>query len=127
MDELKACGIILCAMIVCVIFRNLRNEYSLFTRLIVTILVFASSLGILYPVLSYIEEIAKNTSIYEYIPTLFKALGVAFMVQSTADACIDAQETSLAERICFFGNAEILLLSLPLIKRLFQICADLIN
>ena len=127
MDELKACGIVLCALIICVIFKNLKNEYSLFIRLSVTVLIFAVSLSILYPVISYIEDISRNTAIYEFIPTLFKALGIAFMVQITADVCFDANEGSLAERICFFGNAEILVLSLPLIKRLFQLCSDLIN
>ena len=127
MSEFKVCGIVLCAVIVCVILKNFKNEYSLFVRLFVTIMIFGISLTVIYPLISYVEEISKNTSIYEFIPTLFKALGVAFMVQITSDACLDAQEASLASRISFFGNAEILVLSIPLIKRLFQICTELVT
>lgn len=127
MNGLKACGIILCAMIVCAIFKNLKSEYSLFVRLVITITVFCVSLGIFYPVILYIETISKNSSIYEYIPILFKALGIAFAVQVTADICRDAQENSLAERICFFGKAEILVISLPLIKKLFILCETLLK
>lgn len=127
MSELKACGLILCSLIICVVFKSMKNEYSIFIRLAITVIVFALSLGIIYPVLTYIEEISRGTAIYEFIPTLFKALGIAFAVQITSDACKDAQESSLGERICFFGSAEILVLSLPLIKRLFQLCTDLVN
>ena len=127
MNELKACGLVLCALIVCIVFKNIKNEYSLFIRLLITISVFCISLSIFYPVLKYIEEISNGTEIYQYVPTLFKALGIAFAVQITADICRDAQENSLAERICFFGKAEIIVISLPLVKKLLQFCEALVD
>ena len=127
MNEFKACGIVLCALIVCIVFKNIKSEYSLFVRLLITVSIFCVSLSIFYPVLKYIEDISKGTSIYQFIPILFKALGIAFAVQMTADICRDAQENSLAERICFFGKAEIIVISLPLIKNMFQLCETLIN
>jgi stage III sporulation protein AD len=77
--------------------------------------------------LSFLDEISKNTPVYQYIPTLIKALGIAFVVQITADVCIDAQESALAERITLFGKAEILIVSLPLIKNLFKLCENIIS
>ncbi len=127
MNEIKACGIVLCALIVCIVFKNIKSEYSLFIRLLITVSIFCVSLSIFYPVLKYIEDISSGTAIYQFIPILFKALGIAFAVQITADICRDAQENSLAERICFFGKAEIIVISLPLIKNMFQLCETLIN
>ena len=127
MSEIKACGIVLCALVICVVFKNLKVEYSLFIRILVTIGIFAVSLSIFYPVLTYITEISKGTSIYSYIPILFKALGIAFAVQITADICKDSGEEALAERICFFGKAEILVISLPLIKNLFKLTEVLLK
>ena len=124
MSGIQACGIVICALVVCVVFKEIKNEYSLFIRLAITFIIFGVSLSILHPTLTYIEEIAKKTTVYEYIPVLLKALGVAFAVQITADICKDAQENSLAERICFFGKAEILVISLPLIKQLFKLCEE---
>ena len=126
MNELKACGIVLCALIVCIVFKNLKSDYSLFVRLIITISIFSVSIITVSPVIGYIEEVSRSTAVYSYIPTLFKALAIAFTVQITADICTDAQETSLAERICFFGKTEILLVSLPLIKQLLSLCQDLL-
>ena len=127
MGELKACGIVLCALIVCIVFKNLKSDYSLLVRIVVTVSVFSVSLSLIYPVLSYIEKISSNSEIYKYMPTLMKALGVAFVVEITADICNDAQESTLADRITFLGKAEILVLSLPLLKSLFELSEGLLK
>ena len=121
------CGIIICALVICIVFKNIKQEYSLFIRIIITVLVSVISFSILYPVLSFLEEISKNTPVYQYIPTLIKALAIAFSVQVTAEVCKDAQENTLAERISLFGKAEILVITLPLIKKLFELCENIIN
>lgn len=127
MNEIKACGLIVCSLIICIIFKNLKSEYSLFVRIIITLSVFTVSISIFYPVLKYIEQITKNTYIYQFVPIILKTLGIAFSVQITADICKDAQESSLAQGILFFGQAQILLISIPLIKSLLQICEGLLK
>ena len=121
------CGFILCALVVTLIFKNLRSEYSLFLRIFVTVISTIATVAILYPIFSFIDEISKNTAVYDYLPILMKSLGIAFAVQITADICNDAQESSLANRITLFGKAEILIISLPLIKNLFALCENLIK
>ena len=127
MDSIEACGIIICALIVCIVFKSLKNEYSLLVRITITIIIFSSSLAILQPLLTYIEEIAQNTAVYQYLPILFKALSISFAVQITADICRDANEGTLAERITLFGKIEILLVSLPLVKNLFSLTEALLK
>ena len=127
MGEIKACGIVLCALVVCIIFKRIKEEYSLLVRIVIAVSVFTISISILYPVLTYVSEIAEGTEIKAYIPTLFKALGIAFTVQITADICSDAGENTLAERIAFLGRAEILVISLPIIKNLFSLAESLLK
>ena len=121
MNEIKSCGVILCAVIVCVIFKNLKHEYALFIRMLVAISAFFLTLGMMYPIFNYVNEITKNTSLNKYMPTIFKSLGIAYTVQLTADICRDAGEATLAERICTIGKIGILVLSLPLIKELINL------
>lgn len=121
------CGIILCALAICIVFKNLRQEYSFFIRIIISIFVALVSLSVIYPVLSYISDISSSTPIYPYIPTLIKALSIAFIVQITQDICNDAQETGLGEKIALFGKVEILAITLPLIKNVFELCKTLNN
>lgn len=127
MNELKMCGLVLCALVVCIVFKNLKNEYSLFVRIAITVVISIFSLALISPLLSFIDEISKNTVVYTYLPTLIKALCVAMVVQITADICNDAGESALGERIELFGKAEILVISIPLIKNLFKLCEALIK
>lgn len=125
MDSIKICGIVICALCVCVVFKNIKSEYSLFIRLVITVSVSIFSLAAIYPILSYISEISNGTSLKEYIPTLIKAFGIAMAIQITSDICKDAGEGAMAERIALFGRAEILILTIPIIKNLFSLCAEI--
>ena len=126
MNEIKMCGFVLCALIICVVFKNLKSEYSLLIRLVITVFVSIASFIIIEPLLSFIDEISKNTLVYNYVPTLIKALGIALTVQITSDICKDAGEISLGERIELFGKVEILLISIPLVKNIFKLCEAII-
>ena len=126
MNEIKMCGFVLCALIICVVFKNLKSEYSLLIRLVITVSVSIASFIIIEPLLSFIDEISKNTAVYNYFPTLIKALGIALTVQITSDICKDAGEISLGERIELFGKVEILLISIPLVKNIFKLCEAII-
>lgn len=127
MNELKMCGLVLCALIVCIIFKNIKSEYSLLVRIAVTVMVSILSLALITPLFNFIDEISQNTVIYNYLPILIKALGIALLVQITADICTDAGEISLGERIELFGKVQILVISIPLIKNLFALCQGIIN
>lgn len=125
MNEIKMCGIILCTLSICIVFKNLKQEYSFFVRIIVSFFVAISTLAIIQPILSFISEISRDTPLYSYVPTLIKALSIAFIVQITQDICNDAQEAGLGEKIALFGKVEILALSLPLIKNIFELCKNI--
>jgi stage III sporulation protein AD len=127
MEILRIYGIIICALCTCVVFKNMHSEYSLLIRLCVTVGVSISAISVLYPVLSYINQIASGTEIEKHIPSLIKALGIALAVQITADSCKDAGEETLASRVYLFGQAEILIISIPILKALFSLCAEILN
>lgn len=127
MNELKLCGIAVCGVVLCTVFKEIKNEYSLFIRLSITFLVTVLSLALLMPILSYIDEISKGTQFYIYIPTLIKVLGIAIISELTSDICIDANEVGIASRVSLFAKAEILLLTMPLIKSLLDLCKSILK
>ncbi|MBQ7760706.1 MAG: hypothetical protein IJ400_01510 [Clostridia bacterium] len=127
MSELKLCGVIFCALSLIVVFKSFKAEYSLFIRIAMTIGVTIATLLIIQPVLSYVESLTSNLTINKYIPYLLKALGIAFIVQITADCCNDVGEGTLAERVCLFGKIQIVVISLPLIDALLSLTKDVIK
>ena len=126
MSEIKICGLILCVLVVSAFFKQLRAEYSLILRIFATILVTYLSITAISPLLDYINEITKDTAVNKYLPVLLKSLGISLVIHLTADICNDAGETSLAEKITLFGKMEILVLSLPLIKELFNLAQGML-
>ena len=121
MTELKLCGIIFCALVLIIVFRGLKDEYSLFIRIAITIVITITVLALIQPILSYIDGITNNLIIYKYMPILFKALGITFAVQLTSDCCVDAGEGALAERVNLFGKLQIITISLPLFSNLISL------
>lgn len=127
MEGLKIYGIVICALCACVLFKNMHSEYSLFIRLGITVGVGIFTIVVINPVLTYISEISNGTQIEKHLPSLVKSLGIACAVQITADVCKDAGEEALASRISLFGQAEIIILSLPVIKSLFELCLNIMR
>lgn len=127
MDNIKIYGIVLCALCICIVFKNIKAEYSLFIRLAITIGISIFSIVVLYPALSYINEISQGTVIEKFLPSLIKSLGIATAVQITADVCKDAGEDALASRVYLFGQAEIIIISIPIIKNLFSLCEKILG
>ena len=80
MSEIKLCGLALCGVMLCAVFKSSKNEYSLFVRIGISVLVSLLSFTLFLPILSFVDEITKNTAIYEYIPTLIKVFGIAVAV-----------------------------------------------
>ena len=125
MEIIKVCGITVCILCICMIFKHIKEEYSLFLRILVTVGISIFSIAIFYPILKYIEEISYGSSVNTYIPILIKALGIAMMIQITSDICKDCGEGAIAQRVEMVGKAEILILSLPLIKDIFSLCQSI--
>lgn len=127
MNEIKLCGIVICCVVIVSIFKGIKNEYTLFLRILITIFISSLSFILFLPILEYMDEITKGTQIHACLPPLIKILGIAIITELTSDICIDAGEISIASKVSLFAKSEILLLTLPLIKELFSVCQELIK
>ena len=120
------CGVVLCALTLCIIFKSIKAEYSLLIRVGASILISVVTFSMFLPILTYVEKITQNTPIQAYFPTLIKILGIGIAIQLTCDVCNDAGEEALSGKLAFFGKIEILLLTMPLFENLFELCKSLL-
>ena len=126
MTDFKMCGIAICGVALCTIFKNMKNEYSLFIRLGISTIIMLFSFSLFLPIITYIEEISRNTIAYSYIPLLIKIWGLSIIIQLTIDISKDAGEESIANKVALFGKLQILILTMPLISSLFKLCKDML-
>lgn len=80
------------------------------------------------PVLDEIRTLLSDGGVSgEYVTVLFKALGVCLLTQLAADACRDAGEQGLAAKAEFAGKIAMLVLALPLFRKVSDIALSLIR
>ena len=122
------CGIVLLAAILCVLLRKYHAEYSIIISLAAGILVLAIVLSRISPAISQIQSLLTATKLSsEYGLILFKALGICFLTQFSADSCRDAGESALASKIELAGKIAIVILALPLFEKIAQTAITLIG
>lgn len=62
----------------------------------------------------------------EYAVAMLKMVGVCYAFGVSADLCRELGEVSLSDAVCLFGRIEILMISLPFIKRIVEKGIELI-
>ncbi len=65
-------------------------------------------------------SLAGDNGVREFLPYVFKAAGIGFLTQTTADVCADMGEGSVGSKIVMMGKLGILTVCLPLIKHILE-------
>ena len=116
------------AAFLAVVLRRYIPEQALAVGLIAGTLILAAALIGAVPVLDEIQELLSVSGLSnEYVVVLFKALGVCLLTQLAADACRDAGEQGLASKAEFAGKISMLVLALPLFRKVGDIALSLIQ
>ncbi len=116
----KLCGVALIGLVATSVMKGLKNEMSGFISAVTGLILLGGSIAMLYPIISYMHEITKETGFSVYIETVIKALGIAVISESTADLCRDAGESAIASKTEFAAKIMIIYLALPVIKNLIS-------
>ena len=74
------------------------------------------------------EIISKLSSLFQGEDTkiVFKVLAIGLLTEVCADTCEELGSPTVAKRLVFFGNVEILFVTLPTLSELFSLTEDLL-
>lgn len=123
----KLCGVALIGLVATSVMKGLKNEMSGFISAVTGLILLGGSIAMLYPIISYMHEITKETGFFVYIETVIKALGIAVISESAADLCRDAGESAIASKTEFAAKIMIIYLALPVIKNLISLAFGVIE
>lgn len=124
----KICGAAIIAVVLSVILKNRSSSLAPFLTEITGILIISSVISALLPLVTFIKDLISKGSVqYDLFNTLIKAAVIALVCQVVYDICKENGENMLASVIEFAGNAEIILLSLPLITALLKDTFEALN
>ena len=118
---MKICGAALISVILAQILKNRGSSLSGHLTEITAITILISVIASLSPLISFVRGlITGGDSKTDVITLLMTAVAVTILCQTVCDVCKDNGENTLASVVEFAGNAEIILLSLPIIKKLLD-------
>ena len=127
LSTFKICGVTMICLVSLLAVRNLRESFSPILRVTATLLFAGLSVTMLFPLVSFCREMTKESGTEEYIGTIFKALGVAFLTHLTARICRDCGEESLSLGVETAGKTELLILALPLIREVLETAREMLS
>ncbi len=120
------CGLVLSVSLFLLLIRQFRPEYAPPLSLCLTLFVTLAAVGVLVPLMNYLKEMELD-AFGEYLPYLFKSMGISFLCSTTADLCKDCGENAVAAKLELLGKCEIAILSLPLLKQLLALAISLMQ
>ncbi len=123
-------GVAVFAIVAAILALTLK-QYSPQIAVVVSVgagvLLFGYIAASLLPVLQEVLSISLlSDGVAENIGTLFKCLGICYVVQLAADSCRDAGQQAIASKVELAGKVAVLALALPMLKTVVSFLDDLI-
>lgn len=127
-EILRACGIALIALSLCAVLKAKSVALSPYLTQTAALSIVMTSLSALIPLFAFIKELSGQANInVSYLETMTLAGGIAFIAKITADICKENGENMLKSAVEFAANAQLLLITLPLLKELMVISEEILN
>ena len=126
-EILKIFGIALITVILSIIFKDIKKEYSVMIIIAGGLVITLWGIMKIEPVVGYINELTGSSGISEYFSVIMKAAVISFIVQIGADICRDFGEASIASKIEFAGKATILAVILPVLRSVINMGIELLR
>lgn len=128
MDIMNIVAIAILSSLICVLLKQFKPEYAMLCALGCGLLIFAIIINVLSPVFDTVKSLLISSNIdLEYSKIIVKSLGICYVCQLGYDACKDVGQNMIASKIELAGKASILIICLPLFKKISEIAISLIN
>lgn len=125
---IKISGIVIIALLLSVLLRNYRSEFSLLVVICASIIIFIMISEDLNTIVVRFSEITEGvTGTKQYINLMLKVLGISLIAQLLSDMCRDSGESALATQTETAAKVIILIISFPLFESVIEIVTGLLK
>ncbi len=123
----KICALALVIALVVVLVRQAWADGAIGVRLISSVVLCGGLVALSLPLINYITELSGMSGLGEYTEVLLKCLGVSLLSGICASVCRDCGENTIAGYAETAGKLEILILSLPLLRKMVETAMSLLE
>lgn len=119
MVKIAVVGII--AIIVAILFKKGKEEYSLYISMAACVLILMWGIGKLEVILDAIDELQSYIRMNKsYVGILIKIIGITYVTEISASLCRDSGYQAIGEQIELVGKLTILAISMPIMLTLLE-------
>ncbi len=127
MDIIKIIGIGLISLIIIIILKQYRPEFTIYISIIAGVLIIALSMDKLAGIINILTTLSNKTGINsEYLGILLKITGIAILTEFAVSICNDAGESAIATKIDLGGKIIIISISIPIIVALLELIVKIL-
>ena len=126
MVKIAAVGLI--AILLAIIFKKGKEEYSLYISIAACVLILAWGIGKLEIIFDAIDRLQGYIKLNQsYIEILIKIIGITYVTEISASLCKDCGYQAIAEQIEMVGKLTILAISMPIMLAILDTISNLIR
>ena len=126
MNIFALCGFGVCAVCVTLVLKNGESRIAPLAAAAAGVVMLVYTVTNASPVFALVESIAAESGMSAYFSLILKSLGIAVVCQLASEICRDLGENAMSGRIGLAGQVAILLVSLPVIRRVFESLQELV-
>lgn len=127
MEVIKIIGIALVALIIIVLLKQYKPEYTIYISLLAGGLIILLVMDKLTGIINLLLSLANKTSINStFLSLLIKITGIAFLSEFAVSICKDSGEAAIANKIEIGTKIIIISMSIPIITSLLEIILKLL-
>lgn len=123
----KLAGLSLLCLTVLMLIRTVKQDFSPAVRVASGLLFVGVAVGLIAPLVAFLQKNAAGTTLTDGHVIVLKALGLAYLSHFMSGVCRDGGEEGLAQKVEMTGKLEILLISLPLFDDVFSLIREILT
>ena len=127
MDVIKIIGVGLISLIIIIIVRQYKPEFTLYISLLAGALILLFIMDKIGGIIDLLTTLSNKTAINnEFLTLLIKITGIAFLTEFAVSICKDSGESAIASKIDMGGKVIIVSMSIPIISSLLETVVEIL-
>ncbi len=121
MDIIKIIGIGLIAVIIVIILKQYKPEFTIYVSICAGVIILGLVMTRLSGIIELLTELSNKVSDTNgFLTVLIKITGIAFLTEFAVSICKDSGESAIASKVDLGGKVIIISMSIPIISALLE-------
>ena len=121
MDIVKIIGVGLISLIIIIILKQYRPEFTIYVSIIAGVIIILMITDSISGIITMLQDIASKANINsQFLKILIKITGIAILTEFAVSICKDSGESAVASKVDIGGKVIIISMSIPIIRALLE-------